>query len=156
MASHRGSLWFVFVRCCGVACCCLLSRMTAAAAGERPARLKYHTKKALHAKCWKYRSAITLFVHLESPCNLWCQTLSFEDDMLPYFACCLALLILSLASTRYRPVTSTPSYSLSRDLRISSFQHNTQNTGSIARETRHKQPRAHHSSPAPTLRWQGT
>ena len=72
--------------------------------------------------CWKYRLAITLFVHLESPRNLWCQTVSFDNGMLPCFACCLALLILSLASTRCRPVTSIPSYSLSRDLRISSFQ----------------------------------
>ena len=39
-------------------------------------------------------------------------------SMHPYFACCLALLTLSLASTRYH----MPSYPVSRDLPISSFQ----------------------------------
>ena len=90
--------------------------------------------------CWKYLLAITLFVHLESPCNLWCQTVSFEDDMLPYFACCLALLTLSLASTRYRPVTlhalvlavPRPSYLVFSTSWSCSYQHHLDKDNGIA------------------------
>ena len=70
-----------------------------------------------------------------------CQTVSFGDDMHPCFACCLALLTLSLASTRYRHCAHIPSYLVAWCLPTSSFQHNTQSAGSIARAIRHQRTR---------------